>query len=253
MKPMARHVIGWLLVLTSICALTRLLSAWLGGPWAWGTLDLWLILDRATILSSFLLTSIAVYTAMIGLRKDGWLRRLLPSARQHNDTNAEVIEDTRILIMLYHNSKTAKDVIEIFGNSIDMLILIASKETTKVEQAYLTAEGFMKHVKSRFAKVVCEKCYYIDDQNDLKATQQQTMTAIHHAAERAKYAAYDASKITCELTGATKPMSFGMMEAAEANGVLAVYTATDRSAGDQVIAGSHRFVVIHARQQSTQA
>ena len=250
---MTRHIICWLLVLIAICALTSLLSAWLGGQWAWGLLDLWLVLDRATILSSFLLTSIAAYTAMIGLRKDGWLRRLLPSPTQpHNDTNAAVLKDTRILIMLYHNSKTANDVIEIFGNSIDMLILIASKEATNVDQTYLTADGFMKHVKSRFGKVVCDKCYYIDDHNDLKASQQQTLAAIRHARDRANYAAYDASKITCELTGATKPMSFGMMEAAEAEGLLAVYTATDRSAGDQVIADSHRFVVIRARQQSIQ-
>lgn len=219
-RTMAGHVAAWLLVLLAITALVILCSGWLSGSWHYGKTNLWEVADRATIVMSYLLTTAAVYTAIQGLREGGWLRKLLERQDQEALTpeSREVKSRTDVLVMLYfRNRELADRTIDILDPQV--VALLGSNGEDVIEYVH-----HLKHIRPTIA-VITET---IDDPDNAESTEEKAAELIIRAQSKAVYAGSDASKIVCDVTGTTKPMTFGMLWAAERLGIDTVYVRSKR-------------------------
>lgn len=251
MKVAIKNLISVLAIFAALFAIAILFSRWFGAKELrlFGV-DAWLVLDRATILSSLILLSITIY----GTRPGGWVRRVLsPKSSRFNQLTHEILEDSKVLIMLYHNSDAAKDIIGVFGPHIEMLILVASKPEIPPNTKYLSTDQFFDYVRTKFSHIRREGSEIIDDARDLHQAKQAVLRAIDRAEKLVRLGAYTPDRITCDLTGGYKPMTLGMLEAAKDKGVLAVYTTAKRRPDDTVEPGSHDLIVICPRSQNAVA
>lgn len=219
-RVMAGHVAAWLLVLLAITALVVLFSGRLSESWHYGKTNVWEVIDRATIVMSYLLTTAAVYTAIQGLRKGGWLRKLLERDDQEALTpeSREVKSRTDVLVMLYHENRDLAD------RTIDILdpqvVALLGSDIEDVA-------NYVKHLKKRkpTLTVIDET---IDDPYSAEGADARATELIIRAQSKANYVGSDPAKIVCDVTGTTKPMTFGMLWAAERLGIDTVYVRSKR-------------------------
>jgi hypothetical protein len=219
-RRIASHVGAWLLVLLGITVLVIACSGWLSGTWQYGKTNAWEVVDRATIVMSYLLTTAAVYTAIQGMRKGGWLRKLLEREEQEALTqeSREVNSRTDVLVMLYFNNKDLAD------RTIDVLepqvVALLGSSNEDVAQ-------YLKHLNGQKPKLVVIT-ETIDDPDNAESAEARAAELIIRAQSKAVYAGCDPSKIVCDVTGTTKPMTFGMLWAAERLGIDTVYVRSKR-------------------------
>lgn len=217
---MAGHVAAWLLVLLAITALVILFSGRLSGAWHYGKTNVWEVVDRATIIMSYLLTTAAVYTAIQGLREGGWLRKLLERDEQEALTpeSREVKSRTDVLVMLYYQNKDLADrTIDILEPQVVALLGSSNEDVAQ----------YIKHLSGLRPKLVVI-AETIDDPDSAESAEARAAELIIRAQSKAVYAGCDPSKIVCDVTGTTKPMTFGMLWAAERLGIDTVYVRSKR-------------------------
>lgn len=219
-RKIAGHVGAWLLVLLGITLMVAVCSGWLSGSWRYGRIDLWDVVDRATIVMSYLLTTAAVYTAIQGLREGGWLRKLLAREEQEALTpeSREVKSRTDVLVMLYYKSMDLAD------RTIDILdpqvVALLGSDIEDIAD-------YVKHLKERkpTLTVIDET---IDDPDSAESADAKATELIVRAQSKANYGGSDPTKIICDITGASKPMTFGVLSAAERLGIDTVYVRSRR-------------------------
>jgi hypothetical protein len=219
-RTIAGHVGAWLLVLLGITVLVAACSGWLSGSWHYGETNLWDVVDRATIVMSYLLTTAAVYTAIQGLREGGWLRKLLAREEQEALTpeSREVKSRTDVLVMLYHENRDLAD------RTIDILdpqvVALLGSDIEDVA-------NYVKYLKERKPTLtVIEET--VNDPYSAEGADARATELIALAQSKAVYVGSDPAKIVCDVTGTTKPMTFGMLWAAERLGIDTVYVRSKR-------------------------
>lgn len=245
MKAEAKHAFWIALIAALQFLVVMVFSSWFGAKeWSLSGVDAWLVLDRATILSSFVFTAIAFY----GLRPDGWVRKLVSKRNTPiNEGTEKILKDTNALIMLYFNSDAAHAIVDLFGPHIDLLYLVTSAPKQGEESRYNDPDSFLKDVKEKFGHLHCAPIEFVADKNDLSLARDAVMRAIAKAELQSAYGGHGAGKITCDLTGASKPMSFGMLEAAKEKGILVVYTDARRDANDRIVPKTQNLITIAPR------
>ncbi len=212
-----QHVLWVLLILASMFMIALLLSSWLGAKvWPLWEIDMWLVLDRATITSSFVLTSIALY----GLRKNGWLWKLLQRQREDALTSEslEVRDKADVLVMLYHQNEELADWAIRKANP-QVLALLGSD--------HVDIASYVAHLKLThpILSVISDT---IEDPYCLESAESKASDLILQAMKAAIYRGADPKKIICDITGTTKPMTLGMQRAAERLCIDTVYITSKR-------------------------
>lgn len=217
-REAAHHLMLWAALSLAITSLIFASSSWLGGEWFWGKADLWKVADRATIAMAYLITTIAAYTGLQGLREGGWLRLLLEGERRELTAESQrARERTEVLIMLYYrNAPLADEAIRILQPL--MVVLLGC------DQADINA--YIAHLARNHPSLIVIADITLD-RNSVEGTDVAASALIQRARTQANLRGVSAHRMVCDVTGATKPMTIGLLSAAQRFSVDTVYVSCE--------------------------
>lgn len=235
MRNALTHLMLWLVFACAILGLIYCLVPILGRPAAVDDVDAWEVFDRATMVIGYVVTTGAIYTAIVARRE---LFALLSRRHQPDEGTLAARGDTEVLVMLYFQNS---DLGDIAINALQpKLVALLGSDALDVGQ-------YIDRLKTSHPLLLVEH-EVVSDRNDFQEAKSKAAQLIARARLKAQYSGIDADKISCDITGTTKPMTIGIFMAAEEAGVSTLYVKAEYDSKRKPIPGTHQIIFVRRYQ-----